>query len=468
MKMLKHNHCTRCHRVSLNLTMTNRSDGICTDCKSHSKHSLVEENLLPYWIDDDGTIRLDVPTELQCLREGEKLLIQMISPYVPFVHIRNGTLGIKGHVCSFPQRVQDVCTELPRLPETAHVVKMIRKFKGADGEFGIKSFSIRKSAVLAALRWLTKYNVVYKAEVTIKESNLDWMGDDDEAELPCINLSKEDLEEDDGRNQDMGPAEKQCLAEDLKQTADTEDQLGTCGMHVHDSTPFKSQHDQSVEEELRSMKQADKPGSCTLDWPYVSDSPVSEYDGNEKLYAKAFPWLFPGGHGDYSDFRERNLSVSEWAERMLYFKDGRFATDKMWCFFALNYSTRRRNQTSGRYFVDGFYKDVPQTLDELKEKVRDGDTTFMDKISYYAFRVKGSSAYWRHKKAELYTWINYHVSQGNGLPNFFITLSCAEYFWPDIIRLINERLELAGHPDAVSNPTQTPLVHLCFSNHIWL
>jgi hypothetical protein len=54
-----------------------------------------------------------VPNELSGLREGEELLIQMVSPYVPFVHIKNGTLGIKGHVCSFPQRVQDLYTPFP-------------------------------------------------------------------------------------------------------------------------------------------------------------------------------------------------------------------------------------------------------------------------------------------------------------------------------------------------------------------
>ena len=58
--------------------------------------------------------------------------------------------------------------------------------------------------------------------------------------------------------------------------------------------------------------------------------------------------------------------------------------------------------------------------------------------------MKGSSAYWFQKRSQLYTWINHHVEKGNGAPNFFITLSCAEYFWPDIIALIKERMETAG------------------------
>jgi hypothetical protein len=90
----------------------------------------------------------------------------MVSPYVPFVHIKNGTRGIKGHVWSFPQRVQDLYTTLPRLPSSATFVKMIRSFKGEEGEFGVKSFFVRWTAVLRALNWLKKYNQIYKESVT--------------------------------------------------------------------------------------------------------------------------------------------------------------------------------------------------------------------------------------------------------------------------------------------------------------
>jgi hypothetical protein len=67
----------------------------------------------------------------------------MVSPYVPFLHIKNGTLGIKGHVCSFLQRVQDLYTTLPRLPNSATSVKMVRSFKGEEGKFDVKSFFLR-------------------------------------------------------------------------------------------------------------------------------------------------------------------------------------------------------------------------------------------------------------------------------------------------------------------------------------
>ena len=44
----------------------------------------------------------------------------------------------------------------------------------------------------------------------------------------------------------------------------------------------------------------------------------------------------------------------------------------------------------------------------------------------------------------MYTWINHHIEAGHGPPTFFITLSCAEYMWPDIKRLMIERFTIAG------------------------
>jgi hypothetical protein len=61
--------------------------------------------------------------------------------------------------------------------------------------------------------------------------------------------------------------------------------------------------------------------------------------------------------------------------------------------------------------------------------------------TYYSQRVRGSSLYWRSRWAELYSWINHHVKEGNGMPNFFITLSCAKYFWPDVLCLLMRDLK---------------------------
>ena len=55
-------------------------------------------------------------------------------------------------------------------------------------------------------------------------------------------------------------------------------------------------------------------------------------------------------------------------------------------------------------------------------------------LRYYARNIKGSDNYWRAKTQELESWIQHHISRGRGPPTFFITLSCAENWWPDLRR----------------------------------
>jgi len=129
---------------------------------------------------------------------------------------------------------------------------------------------------------------------------------------------------------------------------------------------------------------------------------------------------------------------------MLFYKDARFSQDRIFTFFALNYITRHRNSTSGHFFVNSFQKGCPSTVEELKKKISDGDTSFINSLNYYNKRVSGSNAYWSHKRSEVYSWINHHVQVGNGAPMFFITLSCAEYYWKDIADIMRDRLEIAG------------------------
>jgi hypothetical protein len=51
------------------------------------------------------------------------------------------------------------------------------------------------------------------------------------------------------------------------------------------------------------------------------------------------------------------------------------------------------------------------------------------------------------------------VANGNGPPSFFITLSCAEYHWADIKRLVQERYKLAGLPEPDVDKNYVQLVN---------
>jgi hypothetical protein len=207
--------------------------------------------------------------------------------------------------------------------------------------------------------------------------------------------------------------------------------------------------DSTITQSLQDATQEgnkNKIGEATINFPYTDPTPVSEYDTSSGLFPKAFPWLFPGGRGDYHQFRSKKLTVNDWVKNLVLYEDGRFAKDKMFGFYVLNYATRKKNQTSGGYFVDGFFKEGPKNLEDLKAKIQGGDTSWIDRICYYSKLVSGSAGYWRSKRAELYSWIQHHVEAGHGPPTFFMTFSCAEYKWQDIKRLVVDRFECAGLP----------------------
>jgi hypothetical protein len=449
-KTLKHSHCKVCHSASLNLVV---SKGICTTCKLNSRTEEEYKDSLPIWYEDFPNKqhpRFDLPLELSCLREGEKLLIQQISCYVPLHHLRNGQIGSKGHVCCFEQDIEEVCTILPRLPCNVKIIRVIKQYQKEGGEIGKTTFCIRRKVVLEALYWLKKHNIEYQ-DILIEESNLDWIKDKEgqEQDLPPCDIEL-DAESIDFRPsvQDRGPAISQ-VAEVLESEQEGDEEETVFGVLPGIAPHLPKEKDSSITQSLQEATQhgnKNNNGEATINFPYTDPKPVSEYDTNSGLFPKAFPWLFPGGRGDFYQFRKTKLTVTDWVKNLVLYEDGRFAKDKMFGFYVLNYATRKKNQTSGGYFVDGFFKEGPKNLEDLKAKIQSGDTSWIDRICYYSKLVSGSAGYWRSKRAELYSWIQHHVEAGHGPPTFFMTFSCAEYKWQDIKRLIIDRFECAGLP----------------------
>jgi Helitron helicase-like domain at N-terminus len=397
---------------------------------------------LPIWY-DDGQPQYHVPDCLLQLTHAEKMLIQRVSPFVPLHHLKNGTFGISGHVCAFEQDISSMANILPRLNKDVTVIKVLQEIQTEIGNTAASTtrpFRVRRQNVLDALTWLKQYNKEY-SDIVIDASRLDWI-DGDEGELIGIELSAKDLKtnrDDDVTNADMGPCPSQAL--DPRQIGNDIQAFG----YVDEGGPSElSDKDVAVTSTLKAAV-ANSPNrkDITIDWPATGGTPISEFD-NIKIFARAFPWLFPGGYGDIKDYDSPDKQLTSWGRRLLYYEDARFAKDKIFCFFAMNYIIRHRNSTSGRFFIDNFQRNVPDTLPELQEQIKNGNTSFVNGLTYWNKRIKGSSPYWFQKRAELYTWINQHIELGHGPPTFFITLSCAEYFWADVIDLLRDRLQIAN------------------------
>ncbi len=66
-------------------------------------------------------------------------------------------------------------------------------------------------------------------------------------------------------------------------------------------------------------------------------------------------------------------------------------------------------------------------------------------LRYFARNIKRSDNYWRSHTDDLEQWINHHVSREHEPPTFFITLSCAENWWPDLRRLLYQLENIVGN-----------------------
>ena len=89
---------------------------VCSNCKKnrYDKKYFLQNNLQPIWFDNNGTVQWQVPSQLRGLSLQEELLIQKSAPYIPVIHLYNGTLGLKGHCVVFERESNgDIC-KLPR------------------------------------------------------------------------------------------------------------------------------------------------------------------------------------------------------------------------------------------------------------------------------------------------------------------------------------------------------------------
>ena len=82
--------------------------------------------------------------------------------------------------------------------------------------------------------------------------------------------------------------------------------------------------DLDILKEVRDSKSGREKGAA-INWPAFSDEPISEYS-NKHVFCMLFPWLYPGGNGDFNEDRKIDISIKDWASQQLHLADGRFAS----------------------------------------------------------------------------------------------------------------------------------------------
>ena len=456
---LSMNECPCCFSRSLNDdSSTTKTSKLCSLCKSEKKFKidknssltsneqrhqfLLKHEMLPVWYEENDlesklVPQYHIPSELSDLTTVEILLIQRYSAYVPIFHMSKGHTGMKGHCVCFIQDTQEVCNELPR--KSCSVVKIVKHIDD-NGVSMTKNFSVNKNRVLKALKWLKIHHRYYK-DIEIKEENLSWMNGINECEMSVETITqtqfqnqRDNSQEKSTRNSDTTVSGTQTHVTDFQET----EIEGTANNMLD---PSFCAADKEIFDSLNEEANNSQSDLSFMKFPEISEEAVCEY--SEDVLPNIFPHLYPGGIGGCNNHHisTNEQSLHKYAKRLLNYKDGRFCGDSIWAYYMLDMIQRSKNNKNGNFIIkDGALGSICESVADLKEKIKNGDLTWIELLRNYSKRIRGSDNYWRSKRSEVESWINYHVEHKHGPPTLFITLSCAENWWKDLHKLLKKKL----------------------------
>ena len=366
-----------------------------------------------------------MPEELKEMSMVEQQLICKIAPAISIHMLKHGGLASKGHCVTFPQEINEPCQILPKLPKEISIIKLRKKGCNATS----KDFQVRRNKVQTALMWLKENNPAYD-DIMISTERLSQLPLN--GELHGGNIFEfENVVE---RSTDEGPAFEQINAGEG---------CSESGVLLPEMIVDLRQQ---VEDTVRSVVGPECEVTCnrknivTIPWPTRDNTPLSEFTTNN-FFTMAFPTLFPYGDADFRMNRPRTItSMTEWAEHLLWYQDGRFA-QHYFKFIAHNMILRKRALEQSQYIVQQKLGDQHMTIKELRDMLSKNDNSVAKKILYFGGSLRGSPQYWAQRSKELSSLIQFMINQEKGLPSFFTTGSCAEYYFKPLTKLLREYLQ---------------------------
>jgi hypothetical protein len=85
--------------------------------------------------------------------------------------------------------------------------------------------------------------------------------------------------------------------------------------------------------------------------PSIRSTPLDKAAGRERIFAMAFPTLYPTGRADFNAARLRKVDLNDYARHMMCYHDGRFGRHPRWKFLIFNLLMRRKASNSARFYV---------------------------------------------------------------------------------------------------------------------
>ena len=366
---------------------------------------------------------------------------------------------MRGNCITFCQDLEELATELPRLPQDLnYVILQNRDQKN-------KEFRVRPKCLVEALQYLKANNPFY-ADVNINMDNVKYYEDRDGTidDIPTINYAYEPKPQDQLLDKEMPMDEKKQIEEDGFDWPIADSIVP----NMVPSATVKSLIEKSVQGTKRTTSTDDQsneqevPDETKFAWPKRATLPLSEREPG--YFSKAFPDLFPDGKGDIT-VKTRlgpRPHTMEWTKHCLNFYDGmtfhficapitllsciflgRFQKHDTFMMIVGNMLQRQKILQAGNMVCQD-EKVQNMTVDELKSMLSQVDTDpeakrIINSLRYFSQHVPGSDQYFFNKLMETKAFAE-HLrirSDDTEMLNVFKTFSMADEYWDDLHQLLD-------------------------------
>ena len=407
--------CNICNERRIDMKLNPK--GICKRCTK-------EKNTPNMFSSENNMDPKELPDELKNLTVVEQQLLCRISPCINIHMLKHGGIASSGHCVTFSQEINEPAKIFPRLPKEINIIKVRKQGRGDSS----KDFRVRRYKIQAALTWLKCNNPAFQ-DIQISQERLQMLPMDGE----LTDMDSVEFPANATHINDDGPAPQQ---------TDPGEVSGFSHSSVlmpDQSIGIREEIEKLLNEVLENPGEVtvNNRGTATIPWPTRGNVPLSEFS-TKNFFTLAFPCLFPYGLGDFHINRPISCtSMTNWADHLLWYKDGRFAHHAYFKFVVHNMLLRKRAIEDCSFIVQQKLGDGHLSISDLKESIRAGDTTIAKKILYFGANLRGTSQYWIQRARELRSLVQYKIYQGKGLPSYFTTGSCAEYHFKPLRRLLS-------------------------------
>lgn len=410
--------CTRCKERWFLMDLKH---GVCHCCflrdrGNQSPHLMSADNSM-----DPG----ELPAHLPVLTQVEEMIIARSHVQMLVHRYRGHQYHYSGHCVSFMQNTIKTVNMLPNLPTELDIL-LLRPSEGVlqtDNRYRSQfrtDFRVRRAPIIQWLHYLKANHPDYRW-VEISTARIEALPVDDDVSSSFPAIVDTDAEDEAVREPDpdeLRPPNTQSMVPNLAITATEVDLI---------------------------LGEISGQGArlSGLPAPSIRQTPIDEAAGNQRIFAMAFPTLYPTGQADFNTPRIRKVELRDYAQHLLRYQDGRFGRHPRWRFLIFNILMRQRAAGSARFYVSKSSGLRDLSREELATALEE-DESLLPHIVRQGSSLTGTRPFWRNKGNSLQATARF---LSPGASPAFLTFSAADMQWQDLHRHFPGYLAIASAPD---------------------